>query len=134
MEVVKFSRSHRDNDKISGGKIKIGFSLGTLKEERWIRDRDILMAKAKEMGAELIVQNANNDDKDQLKQVKYLLEQKIDVLILVPNDNIKSAKAVELAKEQGVPVISYDRLVLNADIDLYVSFDNFKVGELMLIH
>ena len=132
MEVVKFSRSHRDNDKISGEKkIKIGFSLGTLKEERWIRDRDILMAKAKEMGAELIVQNANNDDKDQLKQVKYLLEQKIDVLILVPNDNIKSAKAVELAKEQGVPVISYDRLVLNADIDLYVSFDNFKVGESM---
>ncbi|SCN22684.1 D-xylose-binding periplasmic protein precursor [Clostridium sp. N3C] len=130
--IGKSSTSSVDKDNIrEKNKIKIGFSLGTLKEERWIRDRDILMAKAKEMGAELIVQNANNDDQDQLKQVKYLLDQKIDVLIFVPNDNIKSANAVEMAKEQGVPVISYDRLVLNAPIDLYISFDNFKIGELM---
>lgn len=112
-------------------KIKIGFSLGTLKEERWIRDRDILMAKARQMGADIIVQNANNDDHDQLNQVKYLLEQKIDVLIIVPNDYNKSAIAVDMAKKQGVPVISYDRLVLNSNVDLYITFDNVKVGELM---
>lgn len=112
-------------------KIKIGFSLGTLKEERWIRDRDILMAKAQELGAEVIVQNANNDDQDQLKQVKYLLEQEIDVLIIVPNDYYKAASAVETAKKQGVPVISYDRLILNTNVDLYISFDNVKIGELM---
>jgi D-xylose transport system substrate-binding protein len=114
-------------------KIKIGFSLGTLKEERWIKDRDILMAKARELDAEIIVQNANNDDQDQLKQVKYLLEQGIDVLIIVPNDYYKSADAVDLAKRQGVPVISYDRLVLNASVDLYITFDNVKVGQLMAI-
>lgn len=131
-DIGKLSSFNNGKDKTAGkNKIKIGFSLGTLKEERWIRDRDILITKAKDMGAELIVQNANNDDQDQLKQVKYLLDQKIDVLIFVPNDNIKSAAAVELAKEHGVPVISYDRLVLNAPIDLYISFDNFKVGELM---
>lgn len=112
-------------------KIKIGFSLGTLKEERWVKDRDILMAKAREMDAEIIVQNANNDDKDQLKQVKYLLEQGIDVLIIVPNDYYKSADAVDLAKRQGIPVISYDRLVLNVNMDLYITFDNVKVGQLM---
>lgn len=112
-------------------KIKIGFSLGTLKEERWIKDRDILMAKAREMDAEIIVQNANNDDQDQLKQVKYLLEQEIDVLIIVPNDYYKSADAVDLAKRQGIPVISYDRLVLNVNMDLYITFDNVKVGQLM---
>lgn len=116
----------------SGSKgIKIGFSLGTLKEERWIKDRDILMAKAREMGAEVIVQNANNDDQDQLEQVKYLLQQGIDVLIIVPNDLNKAAYAVELAKKQGVPVISYDRLVMNSNVDLYITFDNVKVGELM---
>ena len=123
-----------DNDKQDTGekrKIKIGFSLGTLKEERWIKDRDILMAKARELGAEIIVQNANNDDQDQLKQVKYLLEQGIDVLIIVPNDYYKSADAVDLAKRQGIPVISYDRLVLNANVDLYITFDNVKVGKLM---
>jgi len=114
--------------------IKIGFSLGTLKEERWIKDRDILMAKVKELGAEIIVLNANNDDQDQLKQVKYLLEQDIDVLIIVPNDLKKAADAVELAKNQGVKVISYDRLVLNSDVDVYLSFDNVQVGELMAKH
>lgn len=112
-------------------KVKIGFSLGTLKEDRWIKDRDILMAKARELGADIIVQNANNDDQDQLKQVKYLLEQDIDVLIIVPNDLNKAATAVEMAKKQGVPVISYDRLVMNSNVDLYITFDNVKVGELM---
>lgn len=112
-------------------KLVIGFSLGTLKEERWLKDRDILIAKVKEMGADIIVQNANNDDQDQLKQVKYLLEQDIDVLIIVPNDLEKASSAVEMAKRQGVKVISYDRLVLKSNVDLYVSFDNEKVGELM---
>lgn len=111
--------------------IKIGFSLGTLKEERWVKDRDILMAKVKELGADIIVQNANNDDQDQLKQVKYLLNQGIDVLIIVPNDYEKASYAVELAKRQGVKVISYDRLVLGSNVDLYISFDNDRVGELM---
>ncbi|HHV74937.1 D-xylose transporter subunit XylF [Thermoanaerobacterium sp. PSU-2] len=111
--------------------IKIGFSLGTLKEERWVKDRDIFMAKAKELGAEVFVQNANNDDEDQLKQVKYLLDKKIDVLVIVPNDLKKASAAVEMAKKAGVKVISYDRLVLNSDVDLYISFDNVKVGKLM---
>lgn len=125
--------TYQSEQEISTGKrkIKIGFSLGTLKEERWIRDRDILMSKARELGAEIIVQNANNDDQDQLKQVDYLLEQGIDVLLIVPNDYNKAAAAVEMAKKEGVPVISYDRLVLNAEVDLYITFDNVKVGELM---
>jgi D-xylose transport system substrate-binding protein len=123
---------HASNIESAGKEsIKIGFSLGTLKEERWIRDRDILMAKAREMGVNIIIQNANNDDQDQLKQVKYLLEQDIDVLIIVPNDYNKASNAVEMAKSQGVPVISYDRLVLNSNVDLYITFDNVKVGELM---
>lgn len=122
---------NRNSNIDSNKNIKIGFSLGTLKEERWIKDRDILMAKAGELGADIIVQNANNDDQDQLKQVRYLLEQDVDVLIIVPNDLNKAANAVELAKRQGIPVISYDRLVMNSNVDLYITFDNVKVGELM---
>lgn len=112
-------------------KIKIGLSLGTLKEERWMKDRDILVAKAKEQGADIYVQNANNDDDDQLRQVKYLLEKDIDVLIIVPNSPEKSGEAVRLAQKSGVKVISYDRLVMDSDVDLYISFDNNRVGELM---
>lgn len=111
--------------------VRIGFSLGTLKEERWLRDRDIVMAKVQEMGGEIIVLNANNNDRDQLEQVRYLLGQDIDVLIIVPNDLHKAAAAVELARKQGVKVISYDRLVFNAAVDLYISFDNERVGEFM---
>ena len=111
--------------------IKIGFSLGTLKEERWSKDRDILMAKVQALGAEIYVHNANNDDLDQINQVKSLIAEGIDVLILVPNDMIKAAQAVELAKKAGVKVISYDRLVMDQNIDLYISFDNEKVGALM---
>jgi D-xylose transport system substrate-binding protein len=110
---------------------KVGISLGTLKEERWIKDRDILMSRIKDLGGEAIVMNANNDDEDQLKQVKYLVSEGIDVLIIVPNDLKKASQAVAYAKSKGVKVISYDRLVLDADIDYYISFDNEKVGEEM---
>jgi len=111
--------------------IKIGFSLGTLKEERWFKDRDILMSKVQSLGAEIYVHNANNDDLDQIKQVQSLIDEGIDVLILVPNDMQKSSQAVQIAKKAGVKVISYDRLVMDEDIDLYISFDNEKVGSLM---
>ena len=112
-------------------RVKIGFSLGTLKEERWFKDRDILMSKVQSYGAEIYVHNANNDDLDQIKQVKSLINEGIDVLILVPNDMQKASQAVNIAKKAGVKVISYDRLVMDENIDLYISFDNEKVGSLM---
>ncbi len=111
--------------------IKIGLTLGTLKEDRWIKDSELLQAKAAEYNVELIVLNANNDDNDQIDQVKYLIKQDIDVLMIVPTDFKTAAEAVTLAKNKSIPIISYDRLVQNADVDLYISFDNFKVGQLM---
>jgi len=122
---------HADKEAGQGRAIKIGFSMDTLKEERWQRDRDVFVAKAKELGAEVIVQNANNDSGEQEEQVRYLLEQGIDVLVIVPHDAEKAASIVQMAKKEGVKVISYDRLVRNANVDLYISFDNVKVGELM---
>lgn len=112
-------------------RIKIGFSMDTLLVERWQRDRDIFVAKAKELGAEVIFQNANNDSNEQMEQVKYLLDQDIDILVIVPNDAEKSAAMVQMAKKNGKKVISYDRLVRNANVDIYVSFDNVKVGKTM---
>ncbi|MDF2656010.1 MAG: xylF [Bacillota bacterium] len=112
-------------------KIVIGFSMDTLVHERWLRDRDIFVAKAKELGAEVILQIANSDRQEQEKQVQYLLDQGIDVLVLVPHDAVSAAGMVKKAKDKGIKVISYDRLVKNANVDLYLSFDNIKVGELM---
>lgn len=111
--------------------IVIGFAMDTLVHERWLRDRDIFVARANELGARVIVQTANSDSSEQEKQVQYLLEQNIDVLVLVPNDAEKAVNIVRTAKSKGVKVISYDRLSKYSDVDLYISFDNIRVGELM---
>lgn len=111
--------------------VKIGLAMATLREERWRRDRDYFSERLQELGGELIIQNANNDHQEQMQQVEYLLSQNIDVLVIVPQDLNQAGSAVEMARKAGVKVISYDRLIRNAKLDLYISFDNVKVGELM---
>lgn len=118
----------------SGGpgtkKIRIGFAMDALKQERWQKDRDLFLARAAELGAEVILQTADGSDDAQMKQVESLLTQGIDVLVIVPHNAEVAGAMVDMAKKQGVPVISYDRLVRNSQPDLYVSFDNERVGEL----
>ena len=123
------NQSHTQNK--SYKPIRIGLAMATLQEERWRRDRDLFAERVHQLGGELFVQNANNDQNEQLQQVEYLIHKKIDVLVIVPHDLNRAAYAVQLAKKAGVKVISYDRLIKNANLDLYISFDNVKVGELM---
>src|SRR4051812_45315596 len=111
-------------------RVKIGLSMDTLKEERWQRDRDIFTARARELGAEVLVQAANSDDALQNSQAENLLTQGVDVLVVVPHNGKSAATIVESAHKAGVKVIAYDRLITDSDVDLYVSFDNVKVGEM----
>lgn len=111
-------------------KIRIGFAMDALKQERWQKDRDLFLAHAEKLGAEVLLQTADGNDDAQMKQVESLLTQGIDVLVIVPHNAEVAGAMVEMAKKQGVPVISYDRLVKNSSPDLYVSFDNERVGEL----
>jgi D-xylose transport system substrate-binding protein len=108
----------------------IGFSMETLKEERWQMDRDLFTEHAAELGAGVLVQAANGDDSLQLTQVQSLLTQGIDVLVIIPRDGEAMAKAVELAHAAQVPVLAYDRLLMNCEADLYLTFDSFKIGQL----
>jgi D-xylose transport system substrate-binding protein len=110
------------------GKIKIGLSLDTLKEERWQRDRDIFVARAQALGAEVLVQAANSNDALQNSQVENLLTQGVQVLVVVPHNGKTAATMVDMAHKAGVPVLAYDRMINDSDLDLYVSFDNIKVG------
>jgi D-xylose transport system substrate-binding protein len=112
--------------------IKIGFSMDTLKEERWQRDRDMVVARAKELGAEVLVQAANGDDALQNSQADNLLTQGVDVLLVAPHNAKTAATIVESAHRSGVPVIAYDRLIEDSDLDLYVSFDAVRMGELQV--
>ncbi|SDZ16777.1 D-xylose ABC transporter substrate-binding protein [Thermoactinomyces sp. DSM 45892] len=112
------------------GKTVIGFSLDTLEEERWKKDRDIFVSKAKGLGAEVKVQAANGDDAKQISQAENLISQGVDVLVVVPHNAEVAAAIVEKAHKEGVKVLSYDRLIKNSDVDLYLSFDNERVGEM----
>lgn len=110
--------------------LRIGLSMDTLKEARWQSDRDRFVARAQELGAEVLVQSANSDDAKQIADVKALITSKVDVLVVVPHDGKAMAEAVRLAHEADVPVIAYDRLIRDCDLDLYLSFDNVRVGRL----
>jgi D-xylose transport system substrate-binding protein len=111
--------------------IKVGLSLPTQQEERWVRDRDAMLAEAKKVGVDLRVQISNNDAAKQVSQCENLLSQGIKVLILAPHDATSASTIIDKAAAAGVKVISYDRLVLDSDKDYYyLSFDNVKVGEL----
>jgi D-xylose transport system substrate-binding protein len=116
--------------KPGSGPVRIGLSMDTLKEERWQRDRDLFVERARELGAEVLVQSADGDDKVQTQQAENLLTQGVDVLVIIPHNGEVAASIVDSAKREGVPVISYDRLIRNSEPDLYISFDNEKVGQL----
>jgi len=110
--------------------LRIALLLDSLKEERWHRDQDLFVERAKELGAEVSVKAANGDAALQEQQAKDVLAEGAKALVVVPVDTEKAAAIVALAAEKKVPVISYDRLIRNADIALYVSFDNVKVGRM----
>jgi D-xylose transport system substrate-binding protein len=107
----------------------IGLSLDTLKEERWQRDRDTFIAEAKKLGATVIVQSANSDDTRQVRDVESLISRNVDVLVIVPHNGSAMTRAVKSANDAKIPVIAYDRLILNSNIEYYLTFDNVKVGE-----
>ncbi len=118
--------------KVDPGKtIRIGFSLDSLVIERWARDLDAFSRAAKDMGAELVLEQADQDPKIQESQIRDLLTKDIDVLVVVPNDADKLTAVIDEVRAKGIPVLSYDRLIRKTVVDLYVSFDNEKVGYLM---
>ena len=112
------------------GTVRIGFSMDTLKEERWQRDKELVEKRAKEVGAVLDIQVANGDDAVQTKQADNMLTKGVDVLIVAPHNGEIAASIVEAAHRRGVPVISYDRLIRDADVDLYISHQVTRIGEM----
>ena len=95
--------------------------MDTVKEERWVRDKDAFDAHCKELNVDCIITVADNKSDKQANDVDNLLTQGVNVLVIAPHDATQAASMVEKAKAQGVPVISYDRLINSDKIDLYVS-------------
>ncbi|SFL72530.1 D-xylose ABC transporter substrate-binding protein [Halanaerobium salsuginis] len=108
----------------------IGLSMDNLRLERWQHDRDIFVEKAEALGAKVLVQSANGDDMVQLSQAENLITQGIDVLVVVPHNGKVMGSIVREAHANDVPVLAYDRMLMDCDVDYYLSFDNVRVGEL----
>jgi D-xylose transport system substrate-binding protein len=113
-----------------GNKLQIAFSIEDMKGERWQTDLNSFEARAKQLGAEVISRDAGGDDERQFQQVKDMIKAGIKVLVLLPHDPTMAKRMVDAAKAANVKVISYDRLVQNSDVDLYVSFDRIEIGRM----
>jgi len=109
----------------------IGFSQDSLVLERWKRDIESFQRAAKDLGARVLLRVADQDAEVQVAQVRELVQSGIDVLVIVANDADRLSSVVREVRSRGIPVVSYDRLVRKAGVDLYISFDNEKVGSLM---
>ena len=115
---------------VSAKDLTIGMSIDDLRLERWQKDRDIFVKKAENLGAKVFVQSANGDASAQISQIENMINRNVDVLVIIPFNGEVLGNVIAEAKKEGIKVLAYDRLINNADIDFYVSFDNEKVGEL----
>ena len=111
--------------------VSIGICFDSFLIERWERDRDVFVSTAKEAGAEVNVQNANGDVETQIEQIRYLIDKDMDAIVIVGVDSDRLKDVVAEARAKGIVVVAYDRMLNDANADLYVSFDNRRVGELM---
>jgi D-xylose transport system substrate-binding protein len=117
----------------SSGSMKIALLLPELKTTRYeAQDRPLFQAKVKELCSDCQILYSNADQKADLQQnqADAALTNGAKVMVLDPVDSASAASIVAKAKAQNVPVISYDRLITNADVDYYISFDNVAVGRL----
>lgn len=121
----------RQTEEKTDEKVQIGMIFDNFVMERWLRDRDVFVSAAKELGAEVNVQNANGKPEEQVALMEYFIKKKVNVIVIVPIESEPLVNLVKKAKEAGIKVISYDRPILGVVPDLYISFDSRQVGALM---
>ena len=91
----------------------------------------MFVSTVKELGGEVNVQNANGDVEEQISQIEYFIEKGVDVIVVVAGDSEALTDVMRRAKDAGIKTVAYDRMIKNSGADLYISFNNEKVGELM---
>lgn len=126
---INNSENPSEASKKSAANFTIGLSLDTLSESRWGKERDIMTAKAESEEASVVTLVANSDDDTQISQIRNFITQKVNVIIIVAHNAEVLTDVIDEAHAAGIKVIAYDRMILNSDLDLYISFDSVKVGE-----
>jgi len=111
-------------------KLKVGLILPSMQEERWAVDRDSFIEAAEALGAEVVTQASNHDERLQTTQFENMLTMGVDAIAVCPVNSTTSATFVEKAHEDGIPFVAYCRPVLNADVDAMVWHDLYMVGKI----
>lgn len=115
----------------SSKNFKIGISMPTKSLERWNRDGSYLQEQFTALGYEAELTYSDNDSDQQVNDIQNLIADGVDLLVIAAIDGETLSTVLQDAKAQNIPVISYDRLIMNTDaISYYVSFDNYTVGKL----
>lgn len=109
----------------------IGISLPTKTLERWNKDGSYLKRQFEEAGYNVLLAYSDNETKKQISDIDNLISRNVDLLIVAAIDGESLSEVLADAKGVDIPVVSYDRLIRNTDaVSYYVSFDNYKVGQL----
>jgi putative multiple sugar transport system substrate-binding protein len=110
---------------------KVGVSMPTKDLQRWNQDGDNMKAMLEEAGFEVDLQYASNEVKTQLDQVENMISDGASVLVIAAIEGSSLGEALDMAKENEIPVIAYDRLIMESDaVSYYATFDNFMVGQI----
>ena len=110
--------------------LTIGVSMPTQTSERWIADGEAVQAQLEELGYGVDLQYANDDIPTQSQQVDQMITQGADVLVIAAIDGTALGGQLQAAADANIPVIAYDRLIRDSEnVDFYVTFDNFAVGQ-----
>ena len=112
--------------------LDFGIVLPTKDEDRWLADEATFKKLIEEKGYKAEIMYSQADPAIEKSNVEALIEKGVKVLLICPFDGAAAASTVEMAKAEGVQVISYDRLIMGTDaVDYYVAFESAKIGEAM---
>ncbi|MGY4691344.1 multiple monosaccharide ABC transporter substrate-binding protein [Salibacterium sp. K-3] len=114
----------------SGGET-IGISMPTQSSERWVNDGENMVAEFEELGYQTDLQYGEDVVEDQASQIENMITEGVDALVIAPIDGEALTNVLDMAENSDIPVISYDRLLMNHEhVSYYATFDNFEVGVL----
>ena len=116
------------DDAAGGG--KIGISMPTQSLERWNRDGSYLEEQFKAAGYDVELTYSDNETDRQVNDIQNLISDGVDLLVVAAIDGEALNTVMDEAKDAGIPVISYDRLIKSDAVSYYISFDNYTVGTL----
>ena len=107
----------------------VGVAMPTKDLQRWNQDGENMKNQLEEAGYKVDLQFASNDVQQQLNQVTNMINNGCDVIVIAAIEGSSLGSALDLAKEKGIPVIAYDRLLMESDaVSYYATFDNYMVG------